>query len=362
MAKRKRLTPLDARVSLNHSKPLSEAPIGKIPDRALRPRTTAPIADVAFDAANTAAMTEMADTLQSAQNEGRIIVSLPLDQVMSDYLVRDRLVIDADEMDTLIASLRARGQQTPIEVVAIGSKASARFGLISGWRRLQALRQLASETQDPKFQTILALQRTPADAAETYLAMVEENEVRVGLSYYERARVTAKAVEQKVYSTEKAALNGLFGSVPRAKRSKIKTFIRIVDALDDLLVFPSAIAERSGLVLGRALQVNPDLVMQVRAQLTAANPQSSEEELKILKEAMELKIEILSPIEESVISADPYSSSTDAVSRIAAREPLAPGLYAQSHGDGRLTLSGPALTPDLRACLAVWLTKQVVDG
>ena len=143
MAKRKRLVPLDPRVTSNHADPLSMTPISKVPDRVLRPRTTAPIADVAFDAANTAAMTEMADTLQAAQSEGRMIVALPLDQISGDYLVRDRLAIDPDEMNTLVASLRARGQQTPIEVVSIGSVSKPQFGLISGWRRLQALRCLA---------------------------------------------------------------------------------------------------------------------------------------------------------------------------------------------------------------------------
>jgi ParB family chromosome partitioning protein len=361
MAKRKRLVPLDPRVTSNHADPLSMTPISKVPDRVLRPRTTAPIADVAFDAANTAAMTEMADTLQAAQSEGRMIVALPLDQISGDYLVRDRLAIDPDEMNTLVASLRARGQQTPIEVVSIGSVSKPQFGLISGWRRLQALRCLADETENPKFMKVLALQRTPVDAADTYLAMVEENEIRVGLSYYERARVTAKALEQRVYKTEKQALNGLFGSVPRAKRSKIKTFMRIVDAFDDVLLFPSAISERSGLALARALQEDSNLAGQVRAQLMVASPQSADEEMEVLRAVVESKPEASALTNEKPTDPEPRRSDDSPVSSRAAREPLARGLHAQSHADGRLTLSGPALTVDLRARLTVWIAQQVAE-
>jgi ParB family chromosome partitioning protein len=361
MAKRKRLVPLDPRVTSNHADPLSMTPISKVPDRVLRPRTTAPIADVAFDAANTAAMTEMADTLQAAQSEGRMIVALPLDQISGDYLVRDRLAIDPDEMNTLVASLRARGQQTPIEVVSIGSVNKPQFGLISGWRRLQALRCLADETENPKFMKVLALQRTPVDAADTYLAMVEENEIRVGLSYYERARVTAKALEQRVYKTEKQALNGLFGSVPRAKRSKIKTFMRIVDAFDDVLLFPSAISERSGLALARALQEDSNLAGQVRAQLMVASPQSADEEMEVLRAVVESKPEVSALTNEKPTDPEARRSDDSPVSSRAAREPLARGLHAQSHADGRLTLSGPALTVDLRARLTVWIAQQVAE-
>ena len=361
MAKRKRLVPLDPRVTSNHADPLSMTPISKVPDRVLRPRTTAPIADVAFDAANTAAMTEMADTLQAAQSEGRMIVALPLEQISGDYLVRDRLAIDPDEMNTLVASLRARGQQTPIEVVSIGSVSKPQFGLISGWRRLQALRCLADETENPKFMKVLALQRTPVDAADTYLAMVEENEIRVGLSYYERARVTAKALEQRVYKTEKQALNGLFGSVPRAKRSKIKTFMRIVDAFDDVLLFPSAISERSGLALARALQEDSNLAGQVRAQLMVASPQSADEEMEVLRAVVESKPEVSALTNEKPTDPEARRSDDSPVSSRAAREPLARGLHAQSHADGRLTLSGPALTVDLRARLTVWIAQQVAE-
>jgi ParB family chromosome partitioning protein len=153
----------------------------------------------------------------------------------------------------------------------------------------------------------------------------------------------------------------LFGSVPRAKRSKIKTFMRIVDAFDDVLLFPSAISERSGLALARALQEDSNLAGQVRAQLMVASPQSADEEMEVLRAVVESKPEASALTNEKPTDPEPRRSDDSPVSSRAAREPLALGLHAQSHADGRLTLSGPALTVDLRARLTVWIAQQVAE-
>ena len=100
--------------------------------------------------------------------------------------MRDRIAVAPDDLAALTESLRARGQQTPIEVVDLGG---GQYGLISGWRRISALRALLDETGEAQFATVLALLRQPADASAAYVAMVEENEIRIGLSYYERARL-----------------------------------------------------------------------------------------------------------------------------------------------------------------------------
>ena len=131
-----------------------------------------------------------------------MVLSLPLADIQLDYLVRDRTLVDDAEMTALMDSLRARGQQTPVEVADLGG---GRYGLISGWRRCQALARLAQETGEDRFGTVLALLRRPEDASDAYLAMVEENEIRVGLSYFERARIVAKAAENGVIHRNNAS-------------------------------------------------------------------------------------------------------------------------------------------------------------
>ena len=80
---------------------------------------------------------------REAREAGRIIEDLPVDAVIVEHMVRDRLTVSAQEMEELKASIRANGQRLPIEVVVL---ARGRYGLVSGWRRLEAIRSLAAES------------------------------------------------------------------------------------------------------------------------------------------------------------------------------------------------------------------------
>ena len=265
MAKRRRLTAPHPAGPSN----VATFPPGAPPAR--RP----PIAEVAGEAAATSALQDMADRFDRARAEGRMIQSLPLDAIETDYLIRDRLGLEEEGQGALVASIRARGQQMPVEVVDLGA---GRYGLISGWRRLAALRALHAETGEDRFATALAVLRRPADAPEAYLAMVEENEIRVGLSYYERARIAARAVEAGVFAGDTEALQALFAAASRARRSKIGSFLRIVRALDGGLRFPAAIPERLGLALSAALEADAGLAGRILADLRRNPPATAEEE------------------------------------------------------------------------------------
>jgi ParB/RepB/Spo0J family partition protein len=287
---------------------------------------------VAGDAASSAALEEMTQAFQAARDEGRLLLSLPLETIEADHLIRDRLVVDDDEMASLVTSLRERGQQVPIEVLQLGG---GRYGLISGWRRLQALRQLKSET-------VLAVVRQPDTAADAYLAMVEENEIRVGLSYFERARIAAKAAEMGLYPSTSKAVLSLFNSASRAKRSKINSFVTLHNLLGDVLTYPTAIAERLGLALASKLDKTPDFAVRLKDRLRKAQVTSAEEEINILTRALS------------------EGEAKDAP-RKAAPEEISDGIFLQAkpgRGGLALTLSGKAVTPELQAKLAEWLKRQ----
>ena len=305
MAKRKRLSPAVL---------TSDGPVSSPEKKAMR----APIADVAGDASTAAALLELSDRICTARQEGRWIEKISIDAIQSDFLVRDRVEIDADEMTALKDSLRTNGQQTAIEVVPHGPET---FGLISGWRRLTALRELYLEGG---LGTVLAIVRHPEDSASAYLAMVEENEIRSGLSFYERGRIVARAVDEGAYATDKDALSGLFGSVPRAKRSKIGSFVRIVRALDSDLQFPTALSERVGLALAQALGADTGLAARLRKALDKAHVRTAAAEVATITD-------IISP------------AKTPASKPVPAEIPLIEGLSYVLHADGQMTLQGPAL-------------------
>ena len=261
----------------------------------------APIARVAAEAAGQAALDEVIETLRRAEAEGRMVLEIPLADIATDHLARDRIASDAfdadEDMAALIASLRAHGQRVPIEVVALrgptsdegrdGGFARGRlpYGLISGWRRLTALGALHAETGEERFATVKALARQPASAAEAYVAMVEENEIRLGLSQYERARVAALAVDRGVFPDESAALRALFAGASRAKRSRIRAFVEIFRALDGALAFPAHLPERLGLRVVE--QIRAGHAEAIEAALAGGIPSTPEEELSLLERVVD---------------------------------------------------------------------------
>ncbi|MDU8912139.1 ParB/RepB/Spo0J family partition protein [Aestuariicoccus sp. MJ-SS9] len=333
MAKRKRLTPANPLY-------LGDAPAPETKSL-LR---AAPIADVARDAATSHAAAEMAETLQKARAEGRMIVPLALAEIQFDHLVRDRIIVEDDEMEALVNSLRDRGQQTPIEVVELPRGG---YGLISGWRRCQALIQLGRDE-------VLALIRRPETAAEAYQAMVEENEIRVGLSYFERARIVAKAAEEGVYRSEKEALLDLFRAASRPKRSKIGGFLPIVHHLSSVLQFPQALSERGGLALGRALEEDAGLGARLQAALRAARADTPEAEAEVIAAAMEPP----QPAPRNTVpDPAPPAPAPGAAEDRRGRE-VAPGIWLRTAANGDITLSGPGLTPEKRAALKRWLAEK----
>lgn len=337
MAKRKRLTP--ARPEMFAQEAAASAPDNPMtsPTSPLPRATTPPIADMAGSAAAEAAAAELADTLRNAREEGRLVLSLPRAEVDISYMVRDRLSVDETEMDTLVESIRARGQQTPVELVALPD---GRYGLISGWRRMTALERLSAETGDARYDTVLALLRKPEQSADAYVAMVEENEIRVGLSYYERARVAMRTVEQKVFVSEKAALLRLFHAASRPKRSKIGSFITVVRALDGALSCPEKLPERLGLELARRLEADDQLGARLRSALGQAGAGSAEEEQAVIAAVLKQ--------EDPAAQAAP--AKPDAVREVA------PGVHLKTHRNGSLTLSGPGVDEALRARILAWLT------
>jgi ParB family transcriptional regulator, chromosome partitioning protein len=243
---------------------------------------TAPIAQVVAEAAAGAALEEMAETLRAARAEGRFVLDLPFADIASDHLVRDRILAEDEEMVALKESIRLHGQRTPIEVTPLDRETGTLpYGLVSGWRRLAALAALHAETGEPRFARVRALVLRPESAEAAYVAMVEENEIRVGLSQYERARIAARATERGVFADVEVALRTLFATASRPKRSRIRAFLEIYDALDAVLRFPQAIPERLGLRLVERLRDGQG--GRIAARLAESPAATAEEELALLE-------------------------------------------------------------------------------
>ncbi len=366
MARRKRLGPAMSGPEIDENSHVSDEYAIPAPEvkAALRPPGAGsfgappPIARVAAESAAEAALSELSDVMARARAEGRLVLRLPLAEIEADHLVRDRIGLDEEELAGLISSISEHGQRNPVEVSEI---APGRYGLISGWRRLTALKRLCA-SGNSQFDHVLALVRRPDTAADAYIAMVEENEIRLGLSYYERARIAARAVEQGVFPSEREALRRLFANASRSRRSKIGSFLTLYQHLDPVLRFPSAIPERLGLALEKRLQEADSAMLETFLVGLCDQPAlDAGAELDRLSHFASAAAGTPSepaagPVVENVSRAKHSEPAPDG-----AAPELRPGIRLAEKGAGGqkvLVLSGPGIDPDFRARLEAWLASE----
>ena len=257
-------------------------PLEPTPAKRARERTPGPMGVAVRDAAEnmteaTEAKVEQrrrnaedAKAYRAAQADGRLLQRLPVGNLATDDLPRDRLELEAvarsDEMEELKASIRARGQKEPIEVYR---DATGTFQLKKGWRRLTALRQLLEETGDDQFAEVIARVETgPEDRLARYIDMVEENVVREDLSFAEMAQVAvAAAADERVAENDAAELaSRLYASLHKTKRSYIRSFVFLLNVLGPSLQWPKEVARNLGVDVARALQ-SPEQAEALKAEL-----------------------------------------------------------------------------------------------
>lgn len=264
-------------------------------DRPTPMRGIAPIAQVAADSA-AQAQTESADAraarakaeadaarLHAAQEQGLLMVEIPLDQIDEGAIIRDRMTMGEDEMQELRLSIAAHGLRLPIEVFELErpGREGQRFGLLSGYRRVLATRGLLELTEADKYRQIRAIVRPRDDSAGAFVSMIEENEVREELSHFERGRIAVIAANQGAFANPEDAVDKLFASGSKAKRSKIRSFALIFEELGDMLAFPEALTERRGLQIATALRRGAEA--QLRESLSQHEPADAEEEWAMIE-------------------------------------------------------------------------------
>jgi len=289
MAKRRRLTAPDA----SEIEALEEGFATKPSVNPFESGTQSapPIAKVSAETAKLHGMTAVTDRVEmardkvdagkwrSAEEAGQLVRAIALEEIDRDYLRRDRMEVEEDELQELISSIHHNGLRSPVEVVAL---ADGGFGLVSGFRRLEAFARL-NRSHDG-FAEIPAFVRAGNDSSAAYVSMVEENELRANLTPYERGRIAVLVVGQGVFASIEEAVDVLFAAASKAKRSKVRSFAAVHEGLGDLLRFPSALSEKAGLRLATALRAGGQAGL--RQALAAAAPESDREEWRLLETAL----------------------------------------------------------------------------
>ncbi|MFK7942639.1 MAG: ParB/RepB/Spo0J family partition protein [Paracoccaceae bacterium] len=232
---------------------------------------------------------------RTALEEGRVIWRIPVGDILTTDLPRDRMDLDgvarSDEMDELKASIRVHGQKEPIELYR---DEYGYLQLKKGWRRLTSLRALHAETGDERFSQALARVDTDeiTDRLPRYVDMVEENILRQDLTFAEMAQVAIEAARDPEVEGEvpEDMVLKLYSALHKTKRSYIRNFVTLLSALGNDLPFPKAVNRDLGNDVARALKDRPELAETLREKLVGCV--NAERQNAMMRSALKLATEV----------------------------------------------------------------------
>lgn len=217
---------------------------------------------------------------------GLITDLIPLDQIETFKLTRDRAPTDDLELKELITSIKDIGLSNPIRVEP---RADGKFELVQGFRRLAAYKALLAETSDADaeaYGSIPAAIFAQGETLETlYRRMVDENLIRKDISFAEMAKLAisyAADPDTEVNDADKAVA-ALFQSASYQKRSYIRTFIKVVEPLWKHLRFAEDIPRALGVALAQQLDEVPGTLRAIQAELKDWDNRSVADELAVLR-------------------------------------------------------------------------------
>ncbi|WCE68607.1 ParB N-terminal domain-containing protein (plasmid) [Sulfitobacter faviae] len=194
---------------------------------------------------------------------GLITDQIQTSEVLTSKLTRDGSANVVPGLDELKDSIKADGLLNPIRV----EKTENGFDLIQGYRRLSAFRQLAEETGDPRYSRIPAAMVPRGEPlVGLYRKMVDENLIRKDLSFGEMTHLALSyAGDEGIGAAE--AVSSLYASALKQKRTYIRQFARVLEALEGAVRYPEAIPRALGLDLYKLIEGRPDLAKDIADHL-----------------------------------------------------------------------------------------------
>ncbi len=214
---------------------------------------------------------------------GLVVDRIPLDQISTSKLVRDRATSRDPELEELQASIRSIGLSNPIRVE---EEADGSYQLVQGFRRLSAYRALYAETGEEEFAAIPAgLIAKGQDLQGLYRRMVDENLVRRDISFSEMAQLALSYAQDPETGCDlvEDAVAHLYASAGRQKRSYIRHFAELLEMVGARLRFSEAIPRALGLDLKKRLSEDESLAEQLNTILQSTPRPNAEVELTVLR-------------------------------------------------------------------------------
>ncbi|MEJ2021718.1 MAG: ParB/RepB/Spo0J family partition protein [Maritimibacter sp.] len=226
----------------------------------------------------------LAHEFVAAREAGNVVLSVPLDEVHTFMLVRDRVPGEDFELIELITSIRELGLSNPIRVIPRPDGTG--YELVQGYRRLMSYRKLFEETGDEAWAAIPALVMPGENSiAGLYRRMVDENVIRKDLSFAEMAYAAQNFANDPGTDVSDLgeAVAELFSSAPYSKRSYIRSFAHLLDVIGKDLRYPTEIPRALGVALVREMKERPEMLQAIRSDLADWENRSIQEELDVLR-------------------------------------------------------------------------------
>ncbi len=217
-----------------------------------------------------------------AQGQGLVMHRIPLDSVHTRKLTRDRSDMDAGDLQELCDSIAAIGLSNPIRV----ERCDDGYELVQGLRRVSAFRRLDALHPADGYDAIPAVVMESGETLDMlYRRMVDENLIRADVSFAEMARLAeAYAADPETSAADPdAAVDILFGSVGKQKRSYIRGFVRLLHMAGPLLKHPAALPRALGLSVRKELETDPAALQKLRALLSSHPDRGAEDEAQLLR-------------------------------------------------------------------------------
>lgn len=218
------------------------------------------------------------------RESGHVVRDIPLDDIHTSMLVRDRMPGEDLELQELMTSISELGLSNPIRVFERPDGTG--FELVQGYRRLSSYRQLLADTGHEAWAKIPALiVPGEADISGLYRRMVDENVIRKDLSFAEMAYAAQNyAADPATEANDlSAAVAALFQSAPYSKRSYIRSFAFLLDMIGSDLAYPTEIPRALGVALTRTIKGRSEVVQMIKADLDGWENRAIEDELDVLR-------------------------------------------------------------------------------
>ena len=222
----------------------------------------------------------LAHEFVALKKQGLITALVPLSEVKTSKLIRDRAPMGEHDALDLASSIQEIGLSNPIQV----EEADDGYELIQGFRRLQAFKFLLDTCGDDYATIPAVIVPRGEHVAKLYRRMIDENLVRKDISFGEMAALAWAYLATAPDGVQDidGAVNELYPVTNRQRRTYIKQFARLLRRLNGDLKHVQVIPRALGLDLYKRLDANPEGTAELRAALSAEPERTDQDELRII--------------------------------------------------------------------------------